>query len=85
MATIAINNKEINVPDGITLIQACEMAGVEISRFCYHVRLAIVGNCRMCLVEVVGAPQTLVASCITSVADEMKLPTIEIAEDAGEK
>ncbi|MFT6106474.1 MAG: NADH-quinone oxidoreductase subunit G, partial [Rickettsiales bacterium] len=52
MAKITINEQEITVQDGITLIQACEQAGVEIPRFCYHERLAIAGNCRMCLVEV---------------------------------
>ncbi len=75
MAVVTINNKEINVPDGITLIQACEMADVEIPRFCYHERLAIAGNCRMCLVEVVGAPPKPVASCATAVVDGMKVMT----------
>ncbi len=75
MAIVTINDKEINVPDGITIIQACEMADVEIPRFCYHERLAIAGNCRMCLVEVVGAPPKPVASCATPVADGMKVKT----------
>ncbi len=75
MAVVTINNKEITVPDGITLIQACEMADVEIPRFCYHERLAIAGNCRMCLVEVVGAPPKPVASCATPVVDGMKVKT----------
>ena len=75
MAVVTINNKEITVPDGITLIQACEMADVEIPRFCYHERLAIAGNCRMCLVEVVGAPPKPVASCATPIADGMKVLT----------
>ena len=44
-------------PNGITLLQACEMAGAEIPRFCYHERLSIAGNCRMCLVEVAGMPK----------------------------
>ena len=47
MAIVTINGKEHQVPDGITIIQACEMAGIEIPRFCYHERLAIAGNCRM--------------------------------------
>jgi predicted molibdopterin-dependent oxidoreductase YjgC len=51
-----------------TLIQACEMAGAEIPRFCYHERLSIAGNCRMCLVEVKGAPKPA-ASCAMSVND----------------
>jgi NADH-quinone oxidoreductase subunit G len=65
---LLIDTKEIEVPNGITLIQACELAGVEIPRFCYHERLSIAGNCRMCLVEVAGMPKP-VASCAMSVND----------------
>ena len=54
---IIIDGKLIEVEHGITLLQACEQAGVEIPRFCYHERLSIAGNCRMCLVEVQGMPQ----------------------------
>ena len=68
MPKIIINDTEHDVPDGITLIQACELAGVEIPRFCFHERLSIAGNCRMCLVEVVGMPKP-VASCAMSVND----------------
>jgi NADH-quinone oxidoreductase subunit G len=68
MPKLIIDNKEIDVPAGITLIQACEQAGVEIPRFCYHERLSIAGNCRMCLVEVAGMPKP-VASCAMSVND----------------
>jgi NADH-quinone oxidoreductase subunit G len=68
MPKLIINDQEHDVPDGITLIQACEFAGVEIPRFCYHERLSIAGNCRMCLVEVVGMPKP-VASCAMSVND----------------
>ncbi|HUU25901.1 MAG TPA: NADH-quinone oxidoreductase subunit NuoG [Methyloceanibacter sp.] len=68
MPKIIIDETEHDFPDGITLIQACEMAGVEIPRFCYHERLSIAGNCRMCLVEVVGMPKP-VASCAMSVND----------------
>lgn len=75
MAKVTINEKEVTVPDGITLIQACELADVEIPRFCYHERLAIAGNCRMCLVEVVGAPPKPVASCATPITDGMKVLT----------
>ncbi|MFT7098239.1 MAG: NADH-quinone oxidoreductase subunit G [Rickettsiales bacterium] len=75
MAKITINEQEITVQDGITLIQACEQAGVEIPRFCYHERLAIAGNCRMCLVEVSPGPPKPVASCATNVADGMKIST----------
>jgi NADH-quinone oxidoreductase subunit G len=68
MPKLIINRSEIEVPDGITLIQACELAGVEIPRFCYHERLSIAGNCRMCLVEVAGMPKP-VASCAMGVSD----------------
>ncbi|MFZ2018964.1 MAG: NADH-quinone oxidoreductase subunit NuoG, partial [Methyloceanibacter sp.] len=68
MPKLIINNRELEVPAGITLIQACELAGVEIPRFCYHERLSIAGNCRMCLVEVAGMPKP-VASCAMSVGD----------------
>ena len=53
---IIIDNQEIEVESEMTLIQACELVGIEIPRFCYHERLSIAGNCRMCLVEVVGGP-----------------------------
>ncbi len=68
MPKLIIDNREIEVPAGITLIQACELAGVEIPRFCYHERLSIAGNCRMCLVEIAGMPKP-VASCAMSVGD----------------
>jgi len=68
MSKLIINNQEHEVPDGITLIQACELAGIEIPRFCYHERLSIAGNCRMCLVEIAGMPKP-VASCAMSVND----------------
>ncbi len=63
---LIIDDQEIEVEDGITLLQACEQAGAEIPRFCYHERLSIAGNCRMCLVEVAGAPKP-VASCAQTV------------------
>ena len=65
---LIIDGQEIEVEDGITLLQACEQAGVEIPRFCYHERLSIAGNCRMCLVEVVGIPKPQ-ASCALGVND----------------
>ena len=68
MPKLIIDGKEHEVPAGITLIQACELAGIEIPRFCYHERLSIAGNCRMCLVEVAGMPKP-VASCAMSVSD----------------
>jgi len=68
MPKLNIDGQEIEVEDGITLIQACEEAGVDIPRFCYHERLSIAGNCRMYLVEVVGMPKP-VASCALGVND----------------
>ncbi len=64
-----IDDIEVEVPPQMTLLQACEVAGVEIPRFCYHERLSIAGNCRMCLVEVVGGPPKPAASCAMQVKD----------------
>jgi NADH-quinone oxidoreductase subunit G len=64
-----IDGVEVEVPPQMTLLQACEVAGVEIPRFCYHERLSIAGNCRMCLVEVVGGPPKPAASCAMQVKD----------------
>jgi NADH-quinone oxidoreductase subunit G len=66
---IIIDDHEIEVEGAMTLIQACEQAGVEVPRFCYHERLSIAGNCRMCLVEVVGGPPKPAASCAMQVKD----------------
>ena len=66
---IIIDGHEIEVDPAMTLIQACEQAGIEIPRFCYHERLSIAGNCRMCLVEVVGGPPKPAASCAMQVRD----------------
>ena len=66
---IIIDDREIEVPPAMTLIQACEEVGIEIPRFCYHERLSIAGNCRMCLVEVVGGPPKPAASCAMQVKD----------------
>ncbi|WP_172299909.1 NADH-quinone oxidoreductase subunit NuoG [Pseudoruegeria sp. HB172150] len=66
---IIIDGNEIEVDPAMTLIQACEYAGIEIPRFCYHERLSIAGNCRMCLVEVVGGPPKPAASCAMQVRD----------------
>ncbi|MBV1695882.1 MAG: NADH-quinone oxidoreductase subunit NuoG [Hyphomicrobiales bacterium] len=65
---LIIDGKEVEVEDGLTLLQACEQLGIEIPRFCYHERLSIAGNCRMCLVEVVGMPKPQ-ASCAMLVND----------------
>jgi NADH-quinone oxidoreductase subunit G len=66
---IIIDGQEVEVEGAMTLLQACEVAGVEVPRFCYHERLTIAGNCRMCLVEVVGGPPKPAASCAMQVRD----------------
>ncbi|MFG6602305.1 MULTISPECIES: NADH-quinone oxidoreductase subunit NuoG [unclassified Sulfitobacter] len=66
---IIIDGKEVEVEGAMTLIQACEQVGIEVPRFCYHERLSIAGNCRMCLVEVVGGPPKPAASCAMQVRD----------------
>jgi NADH-quinone oxidoreductase subunit G len=68
MTKLIVDGKEIDVPAEYTLLQACEAAGAEIPRFCYHERLSIAGNCRMCLVEIKGGPKP-VASCAWGVRD----------------
>ena len=68
MVKLIVDGKEIDVPPEYTLLQACEAAGAEIPRFCFHERLSIAGNCRMCLVELVGSPKP-VASCAWGVRD----------------
>ncbi|NUJ79231.1 NADH-quinone oxidoreductase subunit G [Methylocystis sp. FS] len=69
MTKILVDGVEVDVPGEFTLLQACEQAGAEIPRFCYHERLSIAGNCRMCLVEVKGGPPKPQASCAMSVKD----------------
>ncbi len=69
MSKIIIDGKEIDVPAEYTLLQACEAAGAEVPRFCFHERLSIAGNCRMCLVEVKGGPPKPTASCAMAVRD----------------
>jgi len=66
---IIIDGIEVEVDPSLTLIQACEQAGIEVPRFCYHERLSIAGNCRMCLVEVVGGPPKPTASCAMQIKD----------------
>jgi NADH-quinone oxidoreductase subunit G len=75
MPTVKIDGKEMEVPAGITVLQACELAGVEIPRFCYHERLSIAGNCRMCLVELKPGPPKPQASCAMPVADKQEIIT----------
>jgi NADH-quinone oxidoreductase subunit G len=69
MSKIIIDGKEIDAPPEYTLLQACELAGAEVPRFCFHERLSVAGNCRMCLVEVKGGPPKPTASCATAVKD----------------
>ncbi len=69
MAKLKVDGKEIEVPDHYTLLQAAEAAGAEVPRFCFHERLSIAGNCRMCLVEVKGGPPKPQASCAMGVRD----------------
>src|SRR5579883_494943 len=68
MTKLIVDGKEIEVPPEYTLLQACEAAGAEIPRFCFHARLSIAGNCRMCLIEVAGMPKPQ-ASCAMAVKD----------------
>jgi NADH-quinone oxidoreductase subunit G len=75
MPKLTIDGQEIEVAAGTVLIQACEMLGIEIPRFCYHERLAIAGNCRMCLVEVSPGPPKPQASCALPCADNMVVKT----------
>ncbi len=82
MPKIKVNNNELEVEDGLTVLQACELAGAEIPRFCYHEKLSIAGNCRMCLVEIEKAPKP-VASCAMPVSDGMNIKTnTELVEKA---
>lgn len=74
MPKLTINGDEIEVENGLTVLQACEEAGLEIPRFCYHERLSIAGNCRMCLVEMERAPK-LIASCAMPVGEGMVIHT----------
>ena len=75
MPKVKVDGVEMEVPAGITVLQACELAGVEIPRFCYHERLSIAGNCRMCLVEVKPGPPKPQASCALPVADKQEIFT----------
>ncbi len=74
MPKVTVDGLEIEVPNGYTVLQACEEAGKEIPRFCYHERLSIAGNCRMCLVEVEKMPKP-VASCGQPVGEGMVIHT----------
>ncbi|MEQ8441842.1 MAG: NADH-quinone oxidoreductase subunit NuoG [Alphaproteobacteria bacterium] len=73
--TVKINGEEHEVEQGMTVLQACEQAGVEVPRFCYHERLSIAGNCRMCLVEVKPGPPKPAASCALPCAPNQEIFT----------
>jgi len=75
MPKVTVDGIEIEVPQGATVLQACELAGKEIPRFCYHERLSIAGNCRMCLVEVAPGPPKPQASCALPAADGQTIKT----------
>jgi NADH-quinone oxidoreductase subunit G len=75
MPKLTVDGQEIEVPAGATVLQACELAGKEIPRFCYHERLSIAGNCRMCLVEVKPGPPKPQASCALPAADGQDIRT----------
>jgi NADH-quinone oxidoreductase subunit G len=74
MPKLTIDGQQIEVPAGLTVLQACEIAGAEIPRFCYHERLSVAGNCRMCLVEMEKSPKPI-ASCAMPVAEGMVIKT----------
>ena len=84
LINIKINSKEIRVDKNLTVMQACEIAGEEIPRFCYHDKLSIAGNCRMCLVEIEKAPK-LVSSCTMPLMDGMSIITNSEKVKAGRK
>ena len=75
MPIVKVDGVEVEVPAGATVLQACEIAGKEIPRFCYHERLSIAGNCRMCLVEVKPGPPKPQASCALPAADKQEIFT----------
>ena len=74
MINLKVNDLDLEVEEGLTVLQACEKAGAEIPRFCYHEKLSIAGNCRMCLVEIEKSPKP-VASCAMPVSEGMNIKT----------
>ena len=74
LVTLTINDKTVKVPPGTTVIKAAEEIDVQIPRFCYHERLSIAGNCRMCLVDQVGSPKPIIA-CAQPVMEGIKIYT----------
>jgi len=85
LVTVIINNMPIKVPNTFTVLQACEQASVEVPRFCYHEKLSVAGNCRMCLVEIVKSPKPVV-SCAMPVMENMEIftdtPLVKKAREA---
>ena len=74
MPKLKVNDIEVEVEEGLTVLQACEKAGAEIPRFCYHEKLSIAGNCRMCLVEMAKSAKPI-ASCAMPATEGMKIKT----------
>ena len=74
MLKLKVNDIDVEVEEGLTVLQACEKAGVEIPRFCYHEKLSIAGNCRMCLVEMEKSSKPI-ASCAMPAAEGMNIKT----------
>ena len=74
MIKVKVNDIDLEVQEGLTVLQACEIAGAEIPRFCYHEKLSIAGNCRMCLVEIEKSPKP-VASCAMPAVEDMNIKT----------
>jgi NADH-quinone oxidoreductase subunit G len=84
MPKLKINDQEIEVPAGTSILQAAEQLGIEIPRFCYHDKLSVPANCRMCLVELEGAPKP-VASCAMACGDNMVVRTASLKVQKGRK
>ena len=84
LINIKINQKDLQVDKNLTVMQACEIAGEEIPRFCYHDKLSIAGNCRMCLVEIEKAPK-LASSCTMPLMEGMSIITNSEKVQAGRK
>jgi len=84
MPKITVNNKEVEFEQGMTVLQACEIAGEEIPRFCYHERLSIAGNCRMCLVELEKSAKPI-ASCAMPATEGMNIKTNTLFVDKARK
>ncbi len=84
MLKLKVNDIDIEVEEGLTVLQACELAGAEIPRFCYHEKLSIAGNCRMCLVEMEKSPKPI-ASCAMPAADGMVIKTNTVKVEKSRK